>query len=141
MQTHPITNAVRIASPCNADWESMEGDERVRFCQSCRKHVYNFSALPPEAIADLIRAKEGKLCARFYGRGDGTMLTANCTVGRRRQRRRDVLGLSLGALGVLAAYLGIAATSDKAANSSTGSFRLLQRLEYKWNVWFCPNSS
>ena len=34
-----------------------------------------------EEVTNLIRAKEGKLCGRFYRRRDGTMLTANCPVG------------------------------------------------------------
>lgn len=135
MQEQTAMNRVRIASPCKADWESMEGDERVRFCQSCRKHVYNFSALTPEAIDELIRAKEGKLCARFYRRRDGTMLTANCTVGRGRQRRRDFLGLTLGALGIFAAYLGIAATSDKACNAPATTLSFIQRVQYGWREW------
>ena len=135
MQEQAITDRIRIASPCKADWESMAGDERVRFCQSCRKHVYNLSAMTPDAIAELIRFREGKLCARLYRRRDGTMLTANCSVGRRRQRRRDLLGLTIGALGIFAAYLGIAATSDKACNAPAATLSFIQRIQYGWREW------
>ena len=69
---------VRIASPCNARWEDMEGDDRSRFCRHCSKNVYNFSAMTAQAAAELIRAREGNLCGRFYQRTDGTMLTADC---------------------------------------------------------------
>lgn len=73
---------IRIASPCRASWENMEGDERARFCRQCRKYVYNLSALTVEAAAELVREKEGKLCARFYRRTDGTLLHAeDCPVG------------------------------------------------------------
>ena len=75
---------VRIASPCNARWEDMDGDERSRFCRHCSKHVYNFSAMTAQAAATLIREREGNLCGRFYQRGDGTMLTADCPVGAER---------------------------------------------------------
>jgi len=86
----PPTPEIRIASPCQANWDEMQGDERARFCAQCQKHVYNLSALTAEAAADLIREKEGKLCARFYRRTDGTLLHADdCPVGlAARQWRR-----------------------------------------------------
>ena len=59
----------------------MTGDDRVRFCAQCQKHVYNLSEMTAEAASDLIRAKEGQLCVRFYQREDGTVLTADCPVG------------------------------------------------------------
>src|SRR5258706_4301072 len=71
---------LRIASPCNARWEDMDGDERSRFCRRCTKHVYNFSEMTTQEALDLICEREGQLCARFYQRADGTVLTADCPV-------------------------------------------------------------
>lgn len=81
---------LRIATPCRANWDDMKGDDRARFCQECNKHVYNLSAMSPAAAAELIREKEGKLCARFYQREDGTVLHGeDCPVGlAARQWRR-----------------------------------------------------
>ena len=79
---------IRIASPCNARWEDMTGDERARFCGSCRKNVYNLSAMTRMEITTLVREKEGKFCGRFYQRPDGRMLTADCPEGGRRRRDR-----------------------------------------------------
>jgi hypothetical protein len=75
---------VRIASPCNARWEDMDGDERSRFCRHCSKHVYNFSEMTAQDATALIREREGRLCARFYQRTDGTVLTNDCPVGAER---------------------------------------------------------
>src|SRR5579862_5731482 len=36
----PLLERVSVAAPCPADWESMTGDERSRFCGQCQKHVY-----------------------------------------------------------------------------------------------------
>lgn len=74
---------LRIARPCPARWEDMAGDDRVRFCQACRKNVYNLSALSQEAAAKLIEEREGELCALLYRRKDGTVLTSDCPVGAR----------------------------------------------------------
>ncbi len=61
----------------------MKGDDRVRFCEECNLHVYNFSAMTPVEINRLVAQREGRLCARLYQRVDGTTLTKNCPVGFR----------------------------------------------------------
>ncbi|CAN5673443.1 hypothetical protein BH09VER1_BH09VER1_02110 [soil metagenome] len=85
----PLLN-LRVATPCPANWNEMEGDERARFCGQCSKHVYNLSSMSESAAAELIREKEGKLCVRFYQREDGTVLHGeDCPVGlAARQWRR-----------------------------------------------------
>src|SRR6185436_4668613 len=88
MKTPNLLANIRIASPCSANWEDMTGDERSRLCADCRKHVYDLSALTADEAVDLIREKEGNLCARFYQRNDGTVLTADCPVGAARHSRR-----------------------------------------------------
>ena len=88
MNNHDMLANIRITSPCPARWADMTGDDRSRFCAQCEKHVYHLSGMTTEAIAALIREKEGDLCARFYQRPDGTMLTADCPVGVARIPRR-----------------------------------------------------
>ena len=53
----------------------MAGDERTRFCRECNKSVYNLSAMTRAQAAALISEKQGKLCARFSLRPDGTLST------------------------------------------------------------------
>jgi hypothetical protein len=98
-----ILDDIRIASPCEADWEEMAGDDRARFCSSCSKNVYNISAMTTEEATALIVGREGPLCVRIYRRSDGTILTADCPVGarsrpRRRLHRVFALGLVVPAL-------------------------------------------
>ena len=84
-----VLSNVRIASPCTARWEDMTGDEKRRHCAQCNLDVFNFSAMTaPEAAALAERAREGRVCARFYRRADGTMLLADCPVGLAALRRR-----------------------------------------------------
>ena len=79
---------VRIAAPCSADWEQMIGNDRVRFCGQCELNVYNLSELSRREAEFLISNSEGRLCARFYRRADGSILTKNCPVGLKAIRRR-----------------------------------------------------
>src|SRR5581483_11638227 len=88
MTDQDFVDSIRIASPCSARWEDMDGDDRARFCGQCRKHVYNFSAMTQAEVAALIREKEGRLCGRFYQRADGRMLTADCPVAVHRRCSR-----------------------------------------------------
>src|SRR5262249_41437362 len=67
-----LLNQLIIPTPCRADWDAMTGDDRVRFCSSCGKHVYNLSAMESDEAEGLLRDEGGKLCARLYRRPDGT---------------------------------------------------------------------
>lgn len=87
MSDKQILSNVRIAAPCAVPWETMEGDERVRFCNQCQLNVFNISAMSEkEAVSTIRTASGGRLCLRFYRRQDGTILTENCPVGLRRIR-------------------------------------------------------
>jgi hypothetical protein len=78
-----MSQKLQIASPCSASWDRMVGDDRVRHCPDCNLNVYNFSAMSLREIDRIVADHEGRLCARFYRRADGTMLTQNCPVGIR----------------------------------------------------------
>lgn len=79
---------MRVASPCPARWEEMIGDDRTRHCSECNLNVYNFSAMTEREIKRVVSANSGRLCARFYRRADGTMLTQDCPRGLRAVGRR-----------------------------------------------------
>ena len=93
----------RIASPCNASWEEMEGDDKVRFCAGCRLNVYTLSAMDIEEAAEVLANREGRLCARFYRRKDGTVLTQDCQAGvdYRNARRAFVSAAGVAAAAVV----------------------------------------
>jgi hypothetical protein len=81
---------LRVASPCDAAWNGMEGDDKVRFCRQCRKYVYNLSWMSRREAADFVRQTEERLRVCFYRRRDGTLLTDNCPVGLRAAQGRLV---------------------------------------------------
>ncbi len=95
---------VKVAAPCQRDWDKMSGDAKVRFCGDCQQNVYNLSELTTDEAHQLIREKEGKLCVRFYTRDDGTVLTRDCPVGLQRKRKKLIaagaatISMSLAAL-------------------------------------------
>jgi hypothetical protein len=114
----PLLDQVRVASPCSADWNEMVGDDRVRFCLSCEKHVFNLSAMPREEAEALLRERlGGELCVRFYQRADGTIMTQDCPVGVKKKRRK-MLALAVAGAGAMAAaaMVSLTRTQGKCAN-------------------------
>ncbi|HVO31610.1 MAG TPA: hypothetical protein VMV18_12775 [bacterium] len=83
----PLADA-KIASPCDMKWEDMTGDARVRFCDKCALHVYNFASMTRPEVTALIERTEGRLCARLYRRTDGTVITSDCPVAYDRLKFR-----------------------------------------------------
>jgi len=78
MNANELLNQITIPTPCPVNWSAMTGDDRVRFCASCEKHVYNFSAMSSDEAIALIRDKNGELCGQLYRREDGTLVTSDC---------------------------------------------------------------
>ena len=67
---------LRIKSPCPLKWSALEGDDRVRFCNECGKHVFNLSAMTRAEALDtvaLVRA----VCVAFVPKEDGSVRTLN----------------------------------------------------------------
>jgi hypothetical protein len=99
----PMLDNVRVASPCHADWSQMVGDDRVRFCGSCEKNVFNLSAMTRDEAEALIIASGAKICVRMYKRSDGTVMTEDCTVGAKKKRRKRLAAALAGVAAVGAA--------------------------------------
>lgn len=107
-RTLPLLDSVRVASPCQAKWDEMIGDERKRFCLSCDKHVYNISALPREEAEQFLADQAGgEVCIRYYQRADGTIMTSDCSVGVKKKQRKKaaiaIAGAGAVAFGAMAA--------------------------------------
>jgi hypothetical protein len=83
----PLEN-IRIASPCSANWNAMQGNDRKRFCGDCKLNVYNLSGMTRYDAENLLRLSEGRLCVRYFQRPDGTIITQDCPVGWAKVKQR-----------------------------------------------------
>jgi hypothetical protein len=66
---------ITIPAPCDADWDSMIGNDQVRFCEHCNLHVTDLSAMTRQQAMSLVARSQGRLCVRFIQRPDGGILT------------------------------------------------------------------
>jgi hypothetical protein len=110
----PVLDRVRIASPCSARWEDMKGNERVRHCEQCNLNVFNFSELTRQEAEELVISRQGRLCARFWRRADGTIITRDCPVGLAALRARAARTVAR-----VAAVLGLLLTGGTLLGSRT----------------------
>ena len=131
---------VSVASPCTASWDAMTGDDRVRFCGQCQKHVYNLSEMQRDEAEALVQSVEGRLrvgchdgrlCIRYYRRADGTLLTADCPVGLKAARRRLKL-LAGSAVGSVVLMVGAALTGIGLLRTSQTGERRLDGMFMEW---------
>lgn len=106
-------DAIEVQTPCEIPWDTMQGDNRVRFCGHCRQNVYNIEALPRAEAVRLIGDREGRVCVRFHRRRDGTVVTADCWERLRAARRKGWLAFAamlviVGTAQLLAMLTGLA---------------------------------
>jgi hypothetical protein len=106
---------IRIASPCNAAWEEMDGDQRSRFCKQCELNVHNISDMSREEAESFLMEATGRVCVRMYRRADGTILTQDCPVGVRAFRVRvgQMVASAVAMFGVLVCSVSYAAFGQR----------------------------
>src|SRR5579883_891489 len=92
-----LKDLVMIAAPCPVSWETMAGDNRVRFCSGCSKNVYNLSDMSDAELELFLKEKGDDECFRLYRRNDGTIMTDNCPRALRAVRNKYKLALRVAA--------------------------------------------
>lgn len=110
-------NNMTIPSPCVADWNSMIGNEEVRFCEHCSLDVHNLSVMTRNQAERLVARSKGRLCVRYHYDPAGRPLTLPVRQQLHRINRR----VSRIAAGAFTATLSI--TSAVAQNSTDSQTR------------------
>lgn len=102
-----------VSSPCTADWNSMVGNDQVRFCEHCSLQVHNLSLMTRNQAQRLVARSNGRLCVRYHQDSAGKPLTSPVRQKLHRINRR----VSRIAAGAFTATLSI--TSAVAQNSTS----------------------
>jgi hypothetical protein len=55
----------KISGPCDASWDKMKGNDRVRVCEHCEKEVNNVSAMTRKEALRLVRNSGGNICLQY----------------------------------------------------------------------------
>ena len=103
------------ATPCSALWEGTDPKERVRYCEQCKRQVYDFAGLElPEAEA-LIFKRENRKNVTLFKRVDGKFLTSDCPVGVK--KRLTLILANVGGVVLLCCVLALFLSTPKPAPS------------------------
>src|ERR1043165_5223563 len=107
---------ITIPAPCDADWDSMRGNDQVRFCEHCNLHVTNLSSMTRREAMRLVAGSRGRLCIRYVQLGDGEILTRDLPkqlyrIGRRASR------IAAGAFSATLSLTSAAAQTQSTARS------------------------
>jgi len=65
MSKKSFIDSVKVKNPCTEDWDEMHGNDRIRFCSHCSKHVNNLSEMTRKEAMRLVRKSNGSLCVRY----------------------------------------------------------------------------
>ena len=65
MSDRDLPRPLRITSPCSVNWDSMIGNDRVRFCEHCRTAVHNLDLTSRKQVRRLIARSEGRVCVSY----------------------------------------------------------------------------
>ena len=105
---------ITIPAPCDADWDSMIGNDQVRFCAHCNLEVTDLSAMTRHEAMRLVARSQGRLCVRLIQRPDGGIVSRTVPEKLHRISRR----VSQIAAGAFTATLSL---SSAAAQTGTDS--------------------
>ena len=132
MSNKGFLESVSVTAPCQALWTDMVGGEKVRYCGSCQKMVYNLGAMRRSEARKLVVGNIGKICVRYAGREKELP-----SQSKLHQISRS--GSSIAA-GVLAATLVITGMADGQISSTRttgrtqGSTKNLRRCQISFTV-------
>ena len=65
---------IQIDDPCPKNWDEMDGDDQVRFCNACEKSVFNFAEMSSQEVHDVLCSGQS-VCARVTRTADGEVVT------------------------------------------------------------------
>lgn len=116
MTAKAASTQLRIASPCTQDWDSMIGNDRVRFCEHCQLSVHNLDLASRKQVRRLIARSGDRLCISYSEPAPRRVPTIPFLhkIGRR---------TSALAAGAVTATLGISSAVAAASSSKPSALR------------------
>lgn len=130
MAKHFLKN-LTIPSPCTADWNSMTGNEQVRFCDHCSFEVHNLSQMTRAQAERLVAQSNGRLCVQYIQDPNGGPVTL--PVGQKLHRiSRRVSQIAAGAFTAALSVSSAVAQQPTAGQSGAGDRPPATQLMARW---------
>ncbi|MFN2510404.1 MAG: carboxypeptidase-like regulatory domain-containing protein [Pyrinomonadaceae bacterium] len=128
MSAKDLLDTIRVESPCETSWDSMTGNDQIRFCEHCNLNVQDLSQLTRKRALRLVRASKGRLCIRYRSRPDGSLVTRSAPrnlyrIGRRASR------IAAGAFSATLSLSPAAAAHSSSISPTSSDFDPIERIE------------
>lgn len=122
MAAKNFLNNLTIPAPCQADWNSMIGNDQVRFCEHCSLDVHDLSQLSRSQAERLVGRSQGRLCVRYHHDPAGRLVNLPGKKLHRISRRvsRIAAGAFTAALSVTSAVAQSSSVQSGSANTGAG---------------------
>ncbi len=136
MSEKSYLDSIKSPLPCSKDWNEMNGDELVRFCQSCEKDVYNLSAMPRREARKLVARNAGKICVRYVRLPNGKVQTADTKLYKITRNASRLAAGVIGATLTLSAITQAQTTispqpeTDKTVNSQSKDYSKTSQISF-----------
>jgi hypothetical protein len=105
----------------------MAGNDEVRFCSHCSKHVHNLSKMTRRRAEELVARTQGQLCVRFERRDDRSIVTCEPVFSVRRRASRWTGAAFAAFVGLFTATASAQDAKDKAPSCPNGSKMVFKR--------------
>ena len=131
MAAKNFLNNVTVNSPCSADWNSMIGNDQVRYCEHCNFDVHNLSLMTRNQAERLVARSKGRLCVRYHHDPAGRPLTL--PVGQKLHRiSRRVSRIAAGAFTATLSVTSAVAQSSTSYQSGNPNPASVTRSIARW---------
>jgi hypothetical protein len=127
-----LLQQIQVKNPCTVSWDSMVGNEYVRFCEHCHLSVHSLSKLNRKEIRHLIAKSDGRLCVQYIRRPDGSLVTNNSLEKLHRIGRR-VTRVAAGAFTATLSVTG-AAQQPSICNGTSCPQATVEQTNTRWRL-------
>ena len=125
MSKKSLTDRIKVKDPCMQDWETMRGNNTVRFCDHCSKSVNNLSEMTRKEAVRMIRAAGANICIRYIkDPANGRPMFADQLIQISRRAPRLVASVMSASMSL--ATMAYAQGSAKGADPKTPSVERIQ---------------
>ena len=134
MSAKVLLDQIKVKEPCPASWDSMTGNDQIRFCDHCSLSVHNLSEMTSKQVLRLMSKSQGRICVRYIRRPDGALATStslHSSAVKLHRIGRRISKVAAGAFTATLSITGATAQTSECSGSSCDNSAVTQ-IDTRW---------
>ena len=127
MSDNDFAKRFEITSPCTEDWDTMTGNDSIRFCSHCQRSVHDLSQLNRKQIRRLILKSKGRLCIRYSAVNPRPIVSSGRVLYKIRRRTSILAASAFSASLSLSSAMAASAVATKDFSDSSSNHSAAMR--------------